>query len=254
MNEGCREVVLDGHGSQILRSPSNTGPLDKLSLSLDSPEESETTQLPDDYQEEASAFSKPRSKCFGLTIKESSQMSNFYYHGLKVPIMMYRCFTYLDHEIGYDKVGIFRLSSVKSEINRLEEMFNNLGDVDLVNLNPKPSIHAVTTLFKRWLRSGERILNEEDCMQLKLLLRLSNVSIRIREFNSVLRALPSENYQILKCLFIYLDKVLEYRDQNKNSIESLAMLFSANVSYDPTGKHVPIFTELLVNRKSYFLD
>ncbi|KAG7706377.1 hypothetical protein KL914_003272 [Ogataea haglerorum] len=254
MGEDSREIIIDGHHSQVLRSPSSRGHFDKPALSLDSPEESETTQLPDDYQAKASEFLEPRSKCFGLTIKESSQMSNFYYNGLKVPIMMYRCFTYMDHEIGYNKVGIFRLSSVKSEINKLEEMFNSLGDVDLLNLKPKPSIHAVTTLFKRWLRSGERILNEEDCTQLGLLLQLSNVPIRIREFDSVLKSLPSENYQMLKCLFIYLDKVLEYRDQNKNSIESLAMLFSANISYDPTGKHVPIFTELLVNRKIYFLD
>ncbi|KAH3668980.1 hypothetical protein OGAPHI_002735 [Ogataea philodendri] len=215
-----------------------------------------STNTPTQPQSDRSTLGYPegQSKCFGLTIKQSSQMSPFFYKDLKVPIIMYRCFTFLDQETGYDKVGIFRLSSVKSEINKLEEMFNIQGDVDLIHLDPKPSLHAVTTLFKRWLRSGERILNDEDCKQLSSLIKLSDVPIKIREFNSVLKALPSENYQILKCLFIYLDKVLQYREQNKNSIESLAMLFSANVTNDPTGQHVPILTELLVNREAYFLS
>ncbi|ODV87298.1 hypothetical protein CANARDRAFT_21261 [[Candida] arabinofermentans NRRL YB-2248] len=197
-------------------------------------------------------FPLNQPKCFGLTIDQSSKLSPFYYNGMKVPIIMYRCFTYLDELEAFKEVGIFRLSSVKSEINQLEKSFNELGDLNFLSMNPKPNVHAITTLFKRWLRSNEKILNDEECNQLLQLTKIHSHDIRIREFNSILKSLPFANFQIIKCLFLYLDKVLNYSLENKNSIDSLAMLFSANITNDPSGKNVKILADLLIDRETYF--
>ncbi|GME98504.1 unnamed protein product [Ambrosiozyma monospora] len=165
---------------------------------------------------------------------------------------MYRCFTFLDKEEAVKQVGTFRLSGLKAEINRIQEIFNLKGDFDLLHAVPKPNIHSVTTLFKRWLRENEKVLSNEECEQLLKLALLKNDSIKTKEFNSILMTMPPENYQILKCTMKYLDNVLDYKELNKNSEESLAMLFSASLTEDKMGKNIPVLREFLKNRKKYF--
>ncbi|OWB62984.1 hypothetical protein B5S29_g3937 [[Candida] boidinii] len=265
-----------------------------------------------------STLKMPQNSIFGLTIEESFKNS-ILYDNLSVPLFIARCFSYLDYIEGFKSVGIFRFTSSSSEINRLEELFNSNGDLNLIELYDYQQLkikqfqngeisdlnvdcvtkenndnkdsknksnndlsgisnstscttindlssasatttqeqmeyvqfneHTVATLLKRYLRKLESPVVPDIIIEnLSVAMSINETEFKIRKINSILNddeILPKLNKILLYSILKYLNKLLDHEKFNKNNSQSLAMLFSINLSNDLDGSNIPIFNELI---------
>ena len=69
-----------------------------------------------------------------------------------LPAVVYRCIEYLKAQHAEAEEGIFRLSGSNVIIKGLKERFNVEGDLDFLEGDTYYDVHAVASLFKRYLR------------------------------------------------------------------------------------------------------
>lgn len=92
-----------------------------------------------------------RSGVFGVSLEEvvnTSRISN----SCELPAIAYRCIEYLEASNAVKEEGLYRLSGSSVEVDDLRNLFNEMGDVDLLNSGEYHDVHAVAGLLKLWLR------------------------------------------------------------------------------------------------------
>ncbi|GME88110.1 unnamed protein product [[Candida] boidinii] len=109
--------------------------------------------------------------------------------------------------------------------------------------------HTVATLLKRYLRKLESPVVPDIIIEnLSVAMGVNETELKIKKINSILNddeILPKLNRILLYSILKYLNKLLDHEKYNKNNSQSLAMLFSINLSNDLDGSNIAIFNELI---------
>ncbi|KAL3856236.1 hypothetical protein ACJMK2_011013 [Sinanodonta woodiana] len=126
---------------------------------------------------------------------------------------------------GLDEVGIYRVSGVTSEVQRLKRLFNKnpvaagmqIGDVD---------IHAVTGVLKLYFRElPEPLFTDANYHQFLHLVELSDEEAKEKCMLELLHSLPEPNYYTIVHMIEHLVGVAKMEKENKMSLNNLATIF-----------------------------
>ncbi|KAG7887574.1 hypothetical protein KL936_004271 [Ogataea polymorpha] len=197
---------------------------------------------------------EPVSKYFGSTLQESFDRSpDFKIYGKPVPSVVYRSLSYLEEKNAVYSEGIFRLNGMMSEVNKIQEIFNEKNDCDFSTLSTPPDVHSIATLFKRYLRTLKvTVIPEEEAKELMSLTLAADHGASVPKVKETLQKLPTLNFDVLYVLFRYFQQVLKHKELNKMSIGALSVLMAPNLT--PFDGAKEICSELLTNYKYYFED
>ncbi|GMG21716.1 unnamed protein product [Ambrosiozyma monospora] len=193
------------------------------------------------------------TKYFGSTLKESYDLCpNFKFNDRPVPSIVYRCLTYLTAENAVYNEGIFRLNGMMAEVNRIQQTFNADYDVDLAQMDPKPDVHSVATLLKRYLRTLKiTLIPESSAKKLMSLTLVTNVAKSVPQIKDIVcNELPTLNYDVLYVMFRYFREVLKFKELNKMSVGALSVLMAPNLT--PFDGAKEICSALLIDYEYYF--
>lgn len=222
-------------------------------------------------------------KYFKSTLKYSFDLCPKYkLYGQSVPSIVFQSITFLYQQSGEGFEGIFRLNGMMSEVNKIQEIFNNQYDCELNKLSPVPDVHSIATLLKRYLRNLKdrlitndvaaelsRILNnnenyverkedgrEEDSQSESSMLILSSSTLlspsSSEEFKQIYKnKVPQLNRNVLFALFKYLRDVLKMGKHNKMTVSAMSVLMGPNLTQSDGGGQ--ICTVLLENFNQIFV-
>lgn len=187
-------------------------------------------------------------KYFKSTLQHSYDLCPKYkLYGFNVPSIVYQCITYLYQQGGEGFEGIFRLNGMMSEVNRIQEIFNEEHDCDLSKLTPNPDVHSIATLLKRYLRYlQDRLISDDITFELCSIINKSEnkgddgslSSDAIEQFKSVFNRLPELNRNSLYALFRYLGDVLKMGKHNKMSVSAMSVLMGPNLTQKDGGGQI----------------
>lgn len=193
-------------------------------------------------------------KYFGLGLQESyDRCPKYAIGGRPVPSIVYRSIRYLDNQNAVFNEGIFRLNGMMSEVNKIQQVFNEEADCDLASLPSQPDVHSIATLLKRYLRTLQvTIIPEDEAKRLMTLSMSSRNKDPAPEFKQVLKSLPKLNFDVLYVLFRYFREVLKFKELNKMSVGAISVLMAPNLT--PFDGAKEICAEILINYSFYFED
>lgn len=144
--------------------------------------------------------------------------------GKTVPTIVTACLQEVEKR-GLDELGIYRVSGVTSELQRIKKLFDknirsgaaSLSDVD---------INAVTGILKLYFRELPEPLFTEACYQNFIdTLKLQDEEAKAECMLSLLHGLPDTNYYTIVTLLEHLIKVARNVGENKMSIHNLSTIF-----------------------------
>ncbi|KAG0683268.1 hypothetical protein C6P42_001383 [Pichia californica] len=221
-------------------------------------------------------------KYFKSTLKHSYELcSKYKLYGHYVPSIVYQCITFLYQQSGEGFEGIFRLNGMMSEVNRIQEIFNNQYDCELSKLTPVPDVHSIATLLKRYLRNlQDRLISNEIASDLCRIINSNENHIKrvnsldenknneiislVISSNSMLSTqssqefkqifnnrIPQLNRSVLYALFMYLTDVLKMGKHNKMTVSAMSVLMGPNLTQSDGGGQ--ICTVLLENFNQIFV-
>lgn len=180
-----------------------------------------------------------------------------------VPSIVYQCITFLYEQSGEGFEGIFRLNGMMSEVNKIQEIFNENYDCELSKLSPKPDVHSIATLLKRYLRNLEdKLISNEVTVELCQIINknttnnnnnnvnnstngkaqmISLSSYGVNSFKDVFQSkIPELNKSVLFVLFKYLCDVIKMGKHNKMSVSAMSVLMGPNLSHTDGGGQICI--------------
>jgi hypothetical protein len=212
-------------------------------------------------------------KYFKSTLNYSFELCPTYkLYGVSVPSIVYQCITFLHHQSGEGFEGIFRLNGMMSEVNKIQEIFNEKYDCELSKLSPIPDVHSIATLLKRYLRNlKDRLISDEITNELSMIINKNGINKKIddefnqekmnhistlinyqgiQEFKNSFKKIPQLNKNVLFALFKYLREVIKMGKHNKMTINAMSVLMGPNLSQTDGGGQICIV--LLENFEQIF--
>lgn len=222
-------------------------------------------------------------KYFKSTLKYSFDLCPKYkLYGLSVPSIVFQSITFLYQQSGEGFEGIFRLNGMMSEVNKIQEIFNNQYDCELAKLSPIPDVHSIATLLKRYLRNlKDRLLSDEVTSELCRIINNNDNHLKreqdkteeeaerevsglilspttllspssSEEFKQIYKyKVPQLNRNVLYALFKYLRDVLKMGKHNKMTVSAMSVLMGPNLTQSDGGGQ--ICTVLLENFNQIFV-
>ncbi|CAD5126180.1 DgyrCDS14350 [Dimorphilus gyrociliatus] len=179
---------------------------------------------------------------FGISLITAIERSNNY-DGIHLPLIVRNCIDYIE-EFGLTCEGIYRISGVKSKVQALREMYNRGETVCLKEYDP----HTVASLFKLFLRElPEPLLTKQLNSQFEEASKIKNITAKLEEFEKLMKLLPSPNYLLMSWVIVHLSHVIEYRKENKMSLQNVAIVLSPTVRATHS-----VLNTLFQNSKHFF--
>ncbi|XP_061162792.1 active breakpoint cluster region-related protein-like isoform X2 [Saccostrea echinata] len=135
---------------------------------------------------------------------------------------------------GMEEVGVYRISGVTSEIQRIKKAFDKNLDSKWVpvylraglNLLGDSDIHAVTGVLKLYFRElPEPLFTEASYKQFIATIGLHDGDSKEKVFLQLLHDLPNENYYCIVAIVEHLVRVSKYESSNKMSLSNLSTVF-----------------------------
>ena len=183
-----------------------------------------------------------------------------------VPSLVYQCITFLYQQSGEGFEGIFRLNGMMSEVNKIQEIFNTDYDCDLSKLSPKPDVHSIATLLKRYLRNlKDRLISDDVTYSLCQTIGQNSISRANTSNDSIEQPSPTTspstlmtpkgvetfhdifqsgvlplNKGVLYVLFRYLRDVLKMGKHNKMTVSAMSVLMGPNLTQTDGGGQICI--------------
>ncbi|GFN92819.1 Breakpoint cluster region protein [Plakobranchus ocellatus] len=163
--------------------------------------------------------SRTSAAVFGVKIASCARRE-----GKTVPTIVTACLQEVEKR-GLDEVGIYRVSGVTSDVQRLKKLFDKnvrggaaaLTDVD---------INAVTGTLKLYFRElPEPLFTEASYQNFVDTLKLKDDEAKAQCMLSLLHGLPDTNYYTIVTLMEHLIKVARNVGENKMSIHNLSTIF-----------------------------
>ncbi|KNC28909.1 GTPase-activating protein CdGAPr, partial [Lucilia cuprina] len=153
--------------------------------------------------------------------------------GQEIPMVLKCCAEFIEEHGIVD--GIYRLSGITSNIQKLRRAFDEERIPDLGNPEMKQDIHAVSSLLKMYFRELPNPLctyqlydNFVEAIQAK-----SESNERLRLMKETVLKLPPPHYRTLKYLSEHLNKISQYSDRTGMTDKNLAIVWAPNLLRSP---------------------
>ncbi|XP_056008961.1 active breakpoint cluster region-related protein-like isoform X8 [Ostrea edulis] len=154
---------------------------------------------------------------------------------------------------GMEEVGLYRISGVTSDIQRIKKAFdknlraglNVLGDSD---------INAVTGVLKLYFRElPEPLFSEASYKQFIDTIGLHDGDAKEKVFLQLLHDLPNENYYCIVAIVEHLVRVSKLESKNKMSLSNLSTVFGPTLLH-PAVSDQQNPTQLMQDAQDVFLQ
>ncbi|XP_030381124.1 GTPase-activating protein CdGAPr [Scaptodrosophila lebanonensis] len=154
--------------------------------------------------------------------------------GQDIPMVLRSCAEFIENYGVID--GIYRLSGITSNIQRLRRAFDEERVPDLGNPEMKQDIHAVSSLLKMYFRELPNPLctyqlydNFVEAIQVKA----DEPQERLRLMKETVLKLPPPHYRTLKYLSEHLHKVSQHHERTGMTDKNLAIVWAPNLLRSP---------------------
>ncbi|KAI8043483.1 GTPase-activating protein CdGAPr [Drosophila gunungcola] len=154
--------------------------------------------------------------------------------GQDIPMVLRSCAEFIENYGVID--GIYRLSGITSNIQRLRRAFDEERVPDLGNPEMKQDIHAVSSLLKMYFRELPNPLctyqlydNFVEAIQVKA----DEADERLRLMKETVLKLPPPHYRTLKYLSEHLYKVSQHHERTGMTDKNLAIVWAPNLLRSP---------------------
>lgn len=138
---------------------------------------------------------------------------------------------------GMEEIGVYRISGVTSEIQRIKKAFDKNLKAG-VNLLGDSDIHAVTGVLKLYFRElPEPLFTEASYKQFVDSIGLHDGDAKEKVFLQLLHDLPNENYYCIVAIVEHLVRVSKHEDKNKMSLSNLSTVFGPTLLHPAVSDH-----------------
>ncbi|KAL9930551.1 GTPase-activating protein CdGAPr isoform 1-T21 [Glossina fuscipes fuscipes] len=153
--------------------------------------------------------------------------------GQEIPMVLKCCAEFIEEYGIVD--GIYRLSGITSNIQKLRRAFDEERVPDLGNPEMKQDIHAVSSLLKMYFRELPNPLctyqlydNFVEAIQAK-----SETNERLRLMKETVLKLPPPHYRTLRYLSEHLNKISQHSERTGMTDKNLAIVWAPNLLRSP---------------------
>ncbi|UXI16165.1 acidic mammalian chitinase [Sarcoptes scabiei] len=181
----------------------------------------------------------PNTQQFRISLDVLTEQNN----GNPIPRTIQTCVDFLQQECCLDIEGIFRRSAKVNIVKTVQQSFNMGESVDFERLKSEPemslesTVHVAAVIVKSFLRElPEPLLTfqlYDDVLNFQQISGGPSPEQRQQKLtyaiNLVLNRLPENNYQLLKYIVKFLDKVMDHSEFNKMTAPNLAIVFGPNL-------------------------
>lgn len=187
--------------------------------------------------------------------------------GLDIPMVLKCCAEFIE-EFGIVD-GVYRLSGITSNIQRLRRGFDEEIIPDLTQPDIRQDIHAVTSLLKMYFRELPNPLctyqlydNFVEAIQAKTDVE----DLRLKMIRQTVRKLPPPHYRTLKYLACHLNRIAKHSNRTGMTERNIAIVWAPNLLRSPAlesggvaalrgvGVQAVVTEYLIVNSEQIFDD
>lgn len=144
--------------------------------------------------------------------------------GEPAPSVVVRCLQRLKHTDATSELGIFRISGTQTQLDKLQNKFDTLGDYDMVKA--KADVHTTADLLKRYLRSlPDSLFSEWKESKSKALLSKDDVSQQ-QILETELKEMEPMNRTVVSVILALLAKVSRNEAANSMGLWNLGVALS----------------------------
>ncbi|CAB5133239.1 unnamed protein product [Rhizophagus irregularis] len=171
---------------------------------------------------------------FGVDLAEQMQRD-----GQEIPLILVKCCEAIEQSGGLRSQGLYRLSGVKSHIERLQALFDrNAEAVDLNAEEHLADVNNVTGVLKLWFRElPDPLFTREMYQDFVNASKIADDKKRVLALHERVNNLPDANYSTLKYLMGHLNKVVENQEYNKMNEHNLSIVFGPTLMGTPLPDH-----------------
>lgn len=141
-----------------------------------------------------------------------------------VPKFVEKCIRAVERR-GLDVDGIYRVSGNLAVIQKLRHKADHEEQLDLED-GQWEEIHVITGCLKLFLRELPEPLFPFSCFEKFIAaIQVPDYSLRVSYMKDLVRGLPLPNRDTMELLFRHLLKVIEHKESNRMSFQSVAIVF-----------------------------
>uniref|UniRef100_A0A8C9YJY1 Rho GTPase activating protein 27, like n=1 Tax=Sander lucioperca TaxID=283035 RepID=A0A8C9YJY1_SANLU len=140
-----------------------------------------------------------------------------------IPKFLEKCIRTVERR-GLDIDGIYRVSGNLAVIQKLRHRADHEEHLDLED-GQWEEIHVITGALKLFLRELPEPLFPFSCFDKFIAAILQDYSLRVSYMKDLVRSLPLPNHDTMELLFKHLRRVIEHKDSNRMSVQSVAIVF-----------------------------
>ncbi|XP_056256528.1 rho GTPase-activating protein 27 isoform X2 [Seriola aureovittata] len=141
-----------------------------------------------------------------------------------IPRFVEKCVRAVERR-GLDVDGIYRVSGNLAVIQRLRHKADHEEHLDLED-GQWEEIHVITGALKLFLRELPEPLFPFSCFDKFIAaIQVPDYSMRVSYMKDLVRTLPLPNHDTMELLFKHLRRVIEHKDSNRMSVQSVAIVF-----------------------------
>lgn len=141
-----------------------------------------------------------------------------------IPKFVEKCIKVVERR-GLQVDGIYRVSGNLAVIQKLRHKADHEEHLDLED-GQWEEIHVITGALKLFLRELPEPLFPFSCFDKFIAaIQVADYSLRVSYMKDLVRSLPLPNHDTMELLFKHLRKVIENKDSNRMSVQSVAIVF-----------------------------
>ncbi|XP_078100998.1 LOW QUALITY PROTEIN: rho GTPase-activating protein 27-like [Sander vitreus] len=141
-----------------------------------------------------------------------------------IPKFLEKCIRTVERR-GLDIDGIYRVSGNLAVIQKLRHRADHEEHLDLED-GQWEEIHVITGALKLFLRELPEPLFPFSCFDKFIAaIQVQDYSLRVSYMKDLVRSLPLPNHDTMELLFKHLRRVIEHKDSNRMSVQSVAIVF-----------------------------
>ncbi|XP_055367028.1 rho GTPase-activating protein 27-like [Betta splendens] len=141
-----------------------------------------------------------------------------------VPKFVEKCIRSVERR-GLDADGIYRVNGNLAVIQKLRYKVDREEQLDLED-GQWEEIHVVTGALKLFLRElPEPLFPFSFFDKFIAAIQVANYNLRVSYMKDLVRSLPLPNHDTMEVLFKHLRRVIEHKDSNRMSVQSVAIVF-----------------------------
>nr|XP_040047270.1 rho GTPase-activating protein 27 isoform X3 [Gasterosteus aculeatus aculeatus] len=160
-----------------------------------------------------------RDSVFGCHLDTLCQRENN-----TTPKFMEKCIRTVERR-GLDVDGIYRVSGNLAVIQKLRHKADHEEELDLED-GQWEEIHVITGALKLFLRELPEPLFPFSCFDKFIAaIQVQDYSLRVSYMKDLVRSLPLPNHDTMELLFKHLRRVVEHKESNRMSVQSVAIVF-----------------------------